>query len=92
MKFASETYSFGQFFVKLFNWPCFLYNFFNLEVPLIVKFKPEPDKPESPNFKSETRWARAQSLQKFASPIKPEPEGWLEGKARARRFLGPTQH
>ena len=40
-------------------------------------FGPEPDKPESPNFKVETRWARARSVQKFASPIGPEPEDWL---------------
>ena len=31
-------------------------------------FGPEPDKPESPNFKSETRWSRSRILLKFSNP------------------------
>ena len=38
-----------------------------------------PEKPESPNFQSKARWARARSLLNFASPIRPEPEPQARG-------------
>ena len=39
-----------------------------------LKSKPEPDKPENPNFRSETRQTRTRTLSKFANPMKPKPE------------------
>ena len=39
-----------------------------------MESKPEPDKPENPNFRRETRQTRTRTLLKFENPIKPKPE------------------